>query len=67
MASLQLLERRMAVLEARLTELEGAYGESIYKLSRKAAKTDLGMRKLLSHFGLQDSTDAEVDAAMDEA
>ena len=65
MASLQTLERRIIALEARLAEVEGGYGETMYKLHRHAIRTDLNVGKILEHLGVASATDDEIDAAMD--
>jgi hypothetical protein len=67
MASLQTLERRILALEARLAEVEGGYGDTIFKLHRASVKADLRMSKVLNRLDVPDVTDDEVDAAMDEA
>jgi len=66
MASLQTLERRILALEARLAELEGGYGETLYQLHRSSIRTDLRLTKVLGHLGIVDVTDDEIDAAMDQ-
>jgi uncharacterized coiled-coil protein SlyX len=66
-ASLQTLERRILALEARLAEVEGGYGDTIYKLHRASVKADLRMSKILNRLDILDVSDDEVDAAMDEA
>jgi hypothetical protein len=66
-ASLQTLERRILALEARLADVEGGYGETLFKLHRASVKTDLRMSKILNRFDIPDVSDEEVDAAMDEA
>lgn len=66
MASIQTLERRIAALEARLADVEGGYGETIYQLHRRAIRTELGVSKLLAHFDLPAPTDGEVDQALED-
>lgn len=66
MASLHTLEQRVRALEARLTEVEGGYGETLYRLRRQAVRTDLNVTKLMVHMQLAPTSDAEVDAALDE-
>jgi hypothetical protein len=65
--SLQTLERRMAVLEARLADVEGGYGETIYKLHWKITKVDLDVAKVLNHLGLEPTAAADVDTILDES
>ena len=67
MASLQTLERRILALEARLAEVEGGYGDTLYKLHRGSVKSDLRMSKILNRLDIPDVSDDEVDAATDEA
>jgi len=66
MASLHTLEQRVRALEARLTEVEGGYGETSYRLRRDSVRTNLNVAKLMVHMQLTPTTDAEVDAALDE-
>jgi hypothetical protein len=66
MANVSLLERRLALVEARLAELESAYGDTLYKLHRRAIMTDLNVAKVLDHLGIASATDIEVDAALEE-
>ena len=66
MASIQTLERRIAALEARLADVEGGYGETIYNLHRRTVKTELGIGKLLNHFDIPEPTDEEIDEAIDQ-
>jgi uncharacterized coiled-coil protein SlyX len=65
MASLQTLERRILALEARLAEVEGRYGDTLYKLHRSSVRTDLRMAKMLDHLSIADVSDDDVDAALD--
>jgi hypothetical protein len=66
MASLQTLERRILALEARLADLEGGYGETLYRLHRASVRTDLRLSKVLEHLGIADVSEEEVDSALDE-
>jgi len=65
-ASLNTLERRIAALEARLADVEGGYGDTLYRLHRASVRNDLRMAKLLGHLDVPDITDDEVDAVLDE-
>ncbi len=58
MASLQALERRILALEVRLAEVEGGYGNTLYKLHCASAKSDLGMAKVINHLEIEDGSDA---------
>ena len=60
-ASIQTLE-----LEARLADLEGGYGETLYQLHRESVRNKLGMTRMLAHLGLGAVSDDEVDAELDE-
>jgi hypothetical protein len=60
------LERRILALEARLADLEGGYGETLYKLHRASVKSDLRMGRVLAHLNIADVSDEEIDAALDE-
>jgi hypothetical protein len=53
-------------LESRLAEIEGGYGDTLYKLRRASVKADLRVAKILDHLGVADVSDDEVDAAVDE-
>jgi hypothetical protein len=66
MASLQTLERRILALEARLADLEGGYGETLYRLHRASVRTDLRLSKVLEHLGIADVSEEEVDSALEE-
>ncbi|HSV67649.1 MAG TPA: hypothetical protein VLJ59_17320 [Mycobacteriales bacterium] len=66
MASLQTLERRIVALEARLAEVEGGYGDTLYKLHRASVKADLRMARVLGHLKVEDVSDDDVDRALDE-
>lgn len=66
MTSLHTLQQRLQAVEARLAEIEGGYGQTLYRLHRRAVRTDLAMDRILGHLGLAAPTDDEVDAALDE-
>lgn len=66
MASLQTLERRILALEARLADVEGGYGETLYKLRRASVKADLRTAKILQRLDIDDVSEAEIDTALDE-
>ncbi|HEU0089972.1 MAG TPA: hypothetical protein VFQ77_20365 [Pseudonocardiaceae bacterium] len=66
MASLQTLERRILALEARLADVEGGYGDTIYKLHRASGKTDLRIARILNHLSIEDVSEEEIDHALDE-
>ena len=60
------MEARLRAVEARLAQIEGGYGESLYQLHRRSVRTDLGLARVLDHLGLSQVGDDEVDAALDE-
>jgi hypothetical protein len=66
-ASLHTLERRILAVEARLAEVEGGYGETLYKLHRASVKSDLRTARILEALKIHDVSDEEIDSAMDEA
>jgi hypothetical protein len=65
-ASIQTLERRIAALEARLADVEGGYGDTLYRLHRASVKADMRMGRILDHLKIADVRDDEVDAAIDQ-
>jgi hypothetical protein len=65
-ASIQTLERRIAALEARLADIEGGYGDTLYRLHRASVKSDLRIGKILDHLKIADVSDDEVGAAIDQ-
>ena len=52
MTTLYALEQRVRALEARLADVEGGYGQTIYKLHRHAIRTDLALGRMLDHMGI---------------
>jgi hypothetical protein len=67
MASLHTLERRLMAPEARLADVEGGYGDTLYRLHRASVKADLRMAKILDHLNINDVSHEDVDNAIDEA
>jgi hypothetical protein len=53
-------------LEARLADIEGGYGETLYRLHRASVRTDLRLGKVLDRLEVSDVTEGQIDAAMDE-
>lgn len=53
-------------MEARLADVEGRYGDTLYKLHRASVKSDLRTAKILEHLAIQDVSDDDIDAALDE-
>jgi hypothetical protein len=66
LASLQTVERRIAVLEARLADVEGGYGDTLYKLRRASVKADLRTARILERLEIEDVSDEDIDQALDE-
>jgi hypothetical protein len=66
MASLQTLERRILALEARLAEVEGGYGNTLYKLHRASTKSDLRMAKILNRLEIENASEEDIERALDE-
>jgi hypothetical protein len=66
MASLHTLERRIAALEARLAEVEGGYGDAIYKIHRVTVRTSLSLNKILDHLHIEPVSDEQVDEVLDQ-
>ena len=66
-SSIHALTRRIEALEARLADVEGGYGRTLYQLHRHAVRTNLAIDKMLDRVGLTAPTEAEVDAVIDES
>lgn len=66
MASIQTLERRIAALEARLADIEGGYGDTLYRLHRASIKSDLRLGKILDHLHIDDVTEDDVDNVLEQ-
>lgn len=66
MTSIQTLERRIAALEARLADIEGGYGDTLYQLHRASIKSDLRLGKILDHLHIDDVSDEDVDSVLEE-
>lgn len=66
MASLQTLERRILALEARLADVEGDYGQTLYELRRASVRNDLHMQRVVASMRIDDVSGEKVDAELDE-
>lgn len=66
MASIHTLERRIAALEARLADIEGGYGDTLYQLRRASIKSELRLGKVLEHLHIDDVTDDDVDNVLED-
>ena len=60
------LERQIIALESRLAEIEGGYGDTLYRLHRASVKADLRMGRVLEQLKVEDVSDDDIDRAMDE-
>ncbi|MBV9012122.1 MAG: hypothetical protein JO272_08730 [Pseudonocardiales bacterium] len=65
MASLATLEQRIRALEARLAEVEGGYGDTLYRLRRDSIATRIDLGRLLDQAGVARATNEEIDAIPD--
>jgi uncharacterized coiled-coil protein SlyX len=65
MATMQTLERRIQALEARLADVDGGFGETIYRLRRSTVRTDLRLTRVMDHLGIEDVSEEGVDAELD--
>jgi hypothetical protein len=65
-ASIQTLERRILALEARLADLEGGHGKTLYQLPRASVKNYLRWGRMLEHLKIDDVSEDDVDAVLDE-
>lgn len=58
-------ERRITALEGQVKEVETSVGDSLYKLHRFRAKTELRMGKMMHRLALEDVSEEEVDEFLD--
>ena len=49
-----------------MASLHTVAGETLYKLRRASIKADLRTAKILAHLGIQDVSDDQVDAVLDD-
>ena len=64
--SIHTLAARLAVVEARLPEVEGGYDATLYQLHRASVRTDLRLSKIMAHMNISDVTEEQVNAVLDE-
>lgn len=65
-ASIQTLERRILALEARLADLEGGYGETMYQLRPESIGNRIEIGHILTQMNLPRATDEQIDAVLDQ-
>jgi hypothetical protein len=63
--SLTTLAARLAATEARLADIEGGYGRTIYRLERSAVRLELNLGTVMEQLGVTAATEDEVDAVLD--
>lgn len=49
-----------------MAEVEGGYGDTSYKLHRASVKSDLRTAKILKRLEIDDVSDEDIDAALDD-
>jgi hypothetical protein len=64
--SLDTIVRRLALVEARLADLEGPYAETMYRLHRKVTGLDITIGRMANAAGVAVATNADIDAALDK-
>jgi len=66
MPSLHAMEARIAALEARIADIEGGYGQTLYRNRRDLVGLRIEVGSLLDQAGLSRATDARIDAVLDQ-
>jgi hypothetical protein len=61
------LAARLTALEARVADLEGPVLESQYKMRRELIGVRITLNRIAEQAGVAVATDAEIDAALDQA
>lgn len=64
--SVRALAARVAALEARLTDLEGPYSETMYRMGREITGVRITLGRIAAHAGVPAATDEDIDIALDE-
>ena len=65
MTTLKDHERRITALEGRAEDNERSVDDSLYKLHRFRARTELRMAKMMKRMDLEDVSDDQVDEFLD--
>jgi hypothetical protein len=65
--SLRALAARVAALEARMSDIEGPYADTMYRTHRKIMGVQITLRRLAEQAGVPVATDEEIDAVLDES
>ncbi|MBV9315775.1 MAG: hypothetical protein JO100_19045 [Pseudonocardia sp.] len=63
--SLATIVARLDALEHRVRDMEGSYGETLYRLRRESIRNDLRTARIMAHLGVGDVTEADIDAVLD--
>ncbi len=65
-SSLHVLEQRLRVLEARVAEIEGGFGETLYQVSRTQVRHGILLERIAQRLDVALPSDDEVDQALDD-
>lgn len=58
-------ERRIRKVEDRVTEIESVYGDSLYRLHRFRARTEMRLARMMHAMNVEDITEDDVDEFLD--
>jgi hypothetical protein len=62
----RVLQQRVAAVEARLSEIDPAFGASLYRLERESIRTRIELGRLLDRDGIARASEEEIDAVIEE-
>ena len=62
----RVLQQRLTAVEGRLSEIDNAFGETLYRLERRTIRQELATDTLLHHLGLPQPTEEQVDPRIEE-